>query len=183
MATPFRCPTCGHEFPVTVDQASVEVLCPACLGITTLPASTTTESALEMQDASVVDNPSAGTFNPYAAPQTAALPSSNTPSPFRRMARHRGSQVRSAGIASLALGGAALLICPLGLGIAAICSGFIAIARGIPDLSRMSSGTIDHRGRGATLTGVITGVVGLLLGVMAIALNMLVAQYLFNRLR
>jgi len=102
--------------------------------------------------------------NPYSAPQEASSPFGPTGLPA-----HRGTLVLVLGISGLVVTMFGCLICgPFG---------FVAIGLTVPawiigrhDLRAIDSGTMDPAGRGSTLAGMIMGIVGTVLCVLAVLL-------------
>lgn len=91
--------------------------------------------------------------------------------PRRDLEPHRGALILVLGILSVCA--AVVGVCCFGiiLGPAALALGISAWVMGQGDRNKMAAGTIDPAGRGNTTAGWICGIIGTILGVLALLLN------------
>jgi hypothetical protein len=102
---------------------------------------------------------------PYT-PQQVAPPADQTLMP------HRGPVVLVLGIISIVSSLLGTVICCIG-GIVGLICGTIAWVMGNRDLPQMDAGVMDQSGRGNTQAGRICGIIGVVLGILCLALALI----------
>jgi hypothetical protein len=88
----------------------------------------------------------------------------------RDLLPHRGSMIMTMGIISIVISTVGALICGLFGGFIAIGLGITAVLMGRGDLRQIDAGSMDPDGRGQTKSGIICGIVGMVLGTLIVLL-------------
>lgn len=177
MALSTTCPGCNATLQFDDSQANMQGVCPGCGANFTIPITgqpqrgnpyapvgRTTTHGYATQD----NVPHPG--NPYAAGQ--ALSRSGYGTLSSGVAPHRGGVVLTLGIVGLSLGVFGLCIFVFGA-IGWICC-LIAWILGYFDLRAMRLGNMDAAGLGITQAGMICGMIGTILGAMALVVFVLI---------
>jgi hypothetical protein len=171
------CTGCSRKLRVADEHAGKKARCPSCGTIYSVPASSFAQepdASFEQPDtgSSVYPPPSPGGApvegaNPFArdpgtAPAGASFPHIRAES-TRFQRPHRGGMILALGIMSLCCN-----IC--------LIPGICAWMMGQSDLSQMTAGRMDPRGRGMTQAGMILGIIGTILGVLGVIFQIFLAM-------
>jgi hypothetical protein len=88
----------------------------------------------------------------------------------RDLLPHRGSMITTLGIISIVAGTVGAAVCGMVGGFLAIGLGITAVLMGRSDLRQIDAGSMDADGRGQTKSGIICGIVGIVLGILIVLL-------------
>jgi hypothetical protein len=183
MSIVFYCPTCGQQLTLSDAAAGRQGKCPHCKGDITVPSAS---SSAAPSPPSAPESSAPFPFDPFQAPPpAAAAPPASAPAPYfeavpqthryedepspLRLRPHRGNMLLIMSIGSIVVSIASFLVlsCP-GIGVLAsllgVGLGVAAIIMSGLDWSKMNSAEMDPNGLGITVTSLILGVIGLLLG-------------------
>ena len=165
MPIQFHCSQCQSMLQTPEEMAGKQCKCPTCGNVMPIP------SPESLHDSpSPVEMPFSDPLPDYSPnPFTETLASQPTDDAYQGLQPHRGEMILTFGILSLIASvfscGCCPFMIPIGIGF-----GVPAVVMGRTDLRAMDENLMNPAGRGTTNAGMICGMIGAIIGGLAVAL-------------